>query len=198
MVIMNNIVNIRKLLVVVDMVKGFVEVGPMSDKKIANIVGVIKALLMKFSADDQGFAFVKEAHLADSLEFKRYPRHCLKDTVEAELVDDLKPFESLAFVYEKNATSAIFNETFIEDLKKMVLLDEVIIVGCCTDICVLNLAIPLRNYFDQNDMDTNVTVLIDAVDTYNSGQHDRDEYNDIAFKLMKQAGILLHKSEEYL
>ncbi|MEA5017211.1 MAG: isochorismatase family cysteine hydrolase [Erysipelotrichaceae bacterium] len=195
---MNNIANIRKLFVVVDMVKGFVEIGPMSDKKIAKIVGVIKALLKRFSADDQGLAFVNDAHLPNSLEFQRYPTHCLKDTEEAEIVDDLKLFERQALVYEKNSTSAIFNDTFINDLKKMILLDEVIIVGCCTDICVLNLAIPLRNYFDQNDLDIKVTVLTDAVETYHSDDHDRDEYNDIAFKLMKQAGILLRKSEVYL
>ena len=34
--------------------------------------------------------------------------------------------------------------------------EEIEVVGCCTDICVLNLALPLKNYFNQNDnADTN-------------------------------------------
>ena len=68
-------------------------------------------------------------------------------------------------------------------------LEEVIIVGCCTDICILNLAIPLQNYFDQKDRKVKVTVPKNAVETYNSDVHNREEYNEIAFKLMKQAGI---------
>ena len=78
---------------------------------------------------------------------------------------------------------------FISDLEKMKKLKEVIITGCCTDICVLNLAIPLVNYFDQNNRDVNVCVVKNAVETYNAPYHNREEYNEMALKLMKQAGV---------
>ena len=29
---------------------------------------------------------------------------------------------------------------------------EVVVIGCCTDICVFNLAISLKSYFDENKM----------------------------------------------
>ena len=80
---------------------------------------------------------------------------------------------------------------FIDDINKMNNLKEVIIIGCCTDICILNLAIPLQNYFDQEDRNVKVTVLKNAVETYDAPNHNRNEYNEIAFKLMKQAGINL-------
>ena len=68
-------------------------------------------------------------------------------------------------------------------------LEKVVIVGCCTDICVLNLAIPLQNYFDQIDRDIKITIPKDAVETYDAPSHSREEYNQMAFKLMHQAGI---------
>ena len=83
----------------------------------------------------------------------------------------------------------MFAEGFINDLEKMKKLREVIITGCCTDICVLNLAIPLTNYFDQQDREVDVTVVEDAIETYNSPAHNREEYNEMSLKLMKQAGI---------
>ena len=83
----------------------------------------------------------------------------------------------------------MFADGFEKDICEMENLEEVIIVGCCTDICILNLAIPLQNYFDQKDRKVKVTVPKNAVETYNSDVHNREEYNEIAFKLMKQAGI---------
>ena len=69
-------------------------------------------------------------------------------------------------------------------------LKEVVIGGCCTDICVLNLAIPLKNYFNQVDREVRITVPKSIVETYHAeGVHDRDEYNEIAFKLLRLSGI---------
>lgn len=85
----------------------------------------------------------------------------------------------------------MYAPNFIEDIEKMKNLDEIIIIGCCTDICILNLAIPLQNYFDQKDLNVKITVPKNAVETYDAPNHSREEYNNIAFKLMNQAGINL-------
>ena len=106
------------------------------------------------------------------------------------LKDRLKEFhEKEGISYEKNSTSTMYAPGFMSDIDKMKKLREVIVTGCCSDICVLNLAIPLTNYFDQNNRDTKVTVLKDAIETYDSPFHNRDEYNEMTLKLMKQAGI---------
>ena len=73
----------------------------------------------------------------------------------------------------------------------MINLQEITIIGCCTDICIINLAIPLQNYFDQKDRNILIKVPKNAVETYDSPTHNRDEYNEIAFKLMEQASIKL-------
>ena len=69
-------------------------------------------------------------------------------------------------------------------------LKEVVITGCCTDICVLNLAIPLKTYLNQKDRDVEIIVPKSIVETYHiDGVHDRDEYNNMAFKFLSLSGI---------
>jgi nicotinamidase-related amidase len=83
----------------------------------------------------------------------------------------------------------MFAKNFMNDIDKMKQLRKVIVTGCCTDICVLNLAIPLINYFDEIDREVEVVVKEDAIETYDAPYHNRDEYNEMALKLMKQAGV---------
>lgn len=181
--------NIKKLLINVDMVKGFVETGAMSDSYIKHIIPEQIRLMEKVKNSGGEIAFVKDTHKENCEEFTKFPPHCIENTEESELTDELKSFENDSLVYKKNSTSAMFAPDFEKDINEMMNLEEVIIVGCCTDICILNLAIPLQNYFDQKDRKVKITVPKNAVETYNSPAHNRDEYNVMAFKLMKQAGI---------
>lgn len=180
---------IERLLVVVDMVNGFVREGVMSSKNIEHIIPRIENLVNKMTSENDGVMFIKDTHDKNSLEFKKFPVHCLKGTSESELVDELKGYEKEAYVYEKNSTSTIFAPGFMNDIEKMKKLREVIVTGCCTDICVLNLVLPLTNYFDQNDRNVNINVYKDAVETYDAPNHNSNEYNEMSFKLMRQAGI---------
>lgn len=180
---------LTKLLVVVDMVNGFIKEGKMSDKDINHITPRIKSLVESFLSDEEGVAFIKDTHEVNSTEFKKYPSHCLKGTSESELISELSSYEQKSLSYEKNSTSTIFAKNFMRDIERMESLKEVIITGCCTDICVMNLAIPLVNYFDEENRDVRVLVPQNAVETFNSNIHNRDEYNSMALKLMKNQGI---------
>ena len=183
--------DLEKLLVVVDMVNGFIKEGNMADPRINHITERIASLVANAIKEKEGVAFIKDTHDLDSAEFKKFPVHCVRGTGEEELIDELKKYESYGLSYEKNSTSTIFAPGFMNDIQEMKKLREVIITGCCTDICVLNLAIPLTNYFDQNNRKVEVSVIKDAVETYNSDTHDRSEYNEMSFKLMRQAGIII-------
>ena len=193
---MKNLTNIERLLINVDMVNGFINVGVMHDAEIAKIVPTHIKLLKEFSGEKDCVFFVKDGHNENSVEFDKFPKHCVKGTFEAEIVEELKPFLKGANIYEKNSTSAIFAKGFLSDVAQMKNLKEVVIVGCCTDICVLNLALPLANYFDEMNRKVNIIVPKDAVETYNSPSHNREEYNEMAFKLMAQAGVFV--AESYL
>ncbi len=185
--------NLEKLLIVVDMVNGFVRKGAMADPYIERIIPENVRIIKEFLEKEYGVAFIKDNHSETCAEFKRYPKHCVIGTPEADLVDELIPFEKDALVYPKNSTSTIFAPNFLNDIEKMKALKEVIITGCCTDICVMNLAIPLQNYFDQMDKDVKIIVPENAVETYGAPVHERDEWNNKAFDFMNQAGIQLVK-----
>lgn len=187
---------LEKLLVVVDMVNGFVKEGNMADPKIAHIIPEQVRLIEDFINDDEGIAFIKDNHEPECAEFSKFPAHCVIGTSEADLVDELKDYEKYGYVYPKNSTSAMFAPNFMENINRMKLLKEVVIVGCCTDICITNLAIPLVNYFDQDNRKVDVTIPMNAVETYDAPWHERDEYNELAFKMLKQAGVQLVKKYE--
>jgi nicotinamidase-related amidase len=182
---------LEKLLVVVDMVNGFIKKGAMADPYINHITPELIKTIEWTLNEDEGIAFIKDTHDMNSTEFKKFPPHCVKGSGEEELIDEIKQYEKEAFSYEKNSTSTIFAKDFLNDIEAMKKLREVIVTGCCTDICVLNLVIPLINYFDENNREVEVTVRSDLVETYNSDMHNREEYNEMALKLMRQAGAIV-------
>lgn len=185
-----NLRNVKKLLIVVDLVNGFIREGAMADKQIERIIPESERLVKKFIAEGEAVAYVKEWHDETAEEFKKFPRHCVAGTSEAEIVEELFKYQEQALVFKKNSTSAMaINCGLPSTLKAMENLKEVVIIGCCTDICVLNCAIPMQNFFDEKNRDVTIIIPKNAVETYDAPNHPRDEYNEIAFKLLAQAGI---------
>ena len=187
---------IKDLLIVVDMVNGFVREGKMASPNIETIIPRIEKLVERYIDEGKAIAYVKDTHEKDAIEFERYPEHCVKGTTEAEMVDELRKYEHMALVYEKNSTCAMFAKDFLDDLNKMKNLNRIVVTGCCTDICVTNLVIPLRNYLDKENRNVEIIVPQDAVETYNAPTHKADEWNKKAFEFMEQGGITLVKTLE--
>jgi len=186
--------NYSKVLYVVDMVKGFVNEGVMHDEYIGHTIEDQIKLIKKFKSENQGIALIKDNHEENCVEFNTFPPHCVIGTSEADLVDELQEYEEDSLVYTKNSTSAMFAPNLIDDINKMKNLKEVVVVGCCTDICILNFVIPLKNYFNQVDKDVKIFVVESATETYGSPTHNREEYNEIAYKLIKQCGAEVVKN----
>lgn len=186
---MKELDRIKKLVVVVDMVNGFIKFGNMADPYINHITPRIIEIIEKTLKEDEAIAFIADTHDKNSTEFGKFPVHCKIGSGEEKVIDELKRYLKYALYYIKNSTSAMYAPGLLNDIDAMKNLEEVVIVGCCTDICDLNFAIPLVCYFDQNNRKVKVTVYKDAVETYNAPNHNRDEYNEMAFKLMKQAGV---------
>lgn len=136
---------------------------------------------------------VKDTHNNTATEFKRFggKPHCVKGTKEAELIDELKPFEQKdnVITVEKNSTSLMESPQFREIVRQAENLKEVNFVGCCTDICVFNGAMGLANYYDEWNRDVEINVHEDAIATYS--EEDRGEYIESAKLLMKLQGINL-------
>lgn len=184
---------IRTLLIIVDVLNGFIREGKMADPYTAHVIPEIVRLAEMTIEEGGAIAFIKDNHELGCREFDRYPEHCVKGTSEAEVVDELKPYEKDALVYYKNSTSAIFAPHFMEDIMRMKNLRRVIGSGLEADICDMNLFIPLNNYFDETNRNVEIIVPENAVETFDGVGHDRDEYRNMAFKLMEQGGIKLVK-----
>lgn len=193
---MKNIKNLKvyeTALIVVDMVNGFVNEGVLHDKNIRKIVPRQLELLEEAEKKGSLIILVKDTHNKNATEFKRFGNttHCIQGTSEAELIDELKPFEQKdnVITVEKNSTSLMESPEFREIVKQAENLKEVNFVGCCTDICVFNGAMGLANYYDQWNRDVTINVHEDAIATYS--EDERGEYIESAKLLMKLQGINL-------
>lgn len=182
----------ERMIFIIDMVNGFVKEGGLADLGILRIVPTIKEVIKNY---DGILVEVKECHNIASLEFKNFPPHCLDGTFEAETCDELKEDLKDSYKFYKNSTSALFSKGLFEFICKNQP-KEIIIMGCCTDICIMNFAIPLKNLFNELGLDIDIVIYEEAVDTYDSPNHNREEYNDMAFKLMKQSGVIVKSYEK--
>lgn len=171
----------KKIVFVIDMINGFVKEGAMHDKKIMHIVPAIKKLL---NEKDVSSVFVRDSHDREDIEFKSFPPHCLTDTSESQIIEELRPYvRSTLF---KHSTNAFHNlaKAYTTEIN-----DEFILCGCCTDICVMQFALSLKTYLNENGIDKPVIVMKDCVATYDSEDHPAERYQEIALDLMKRAGI---------
>ena len=193
---MKNVKNLKvyeTALIVVDMVNGFVNEGVLHDKNIKKIVPRQLELLEEAEKKGSLIILVKDTHNKNATEFKRFGNttHCIQGTSEAELIDELKPFEQKdnVITVEKNSTSLMESPEFREIVRQAENLKEVNFVGCCTDICVFNGAMGFANYYDEWNRDVTINVHEDAIATYS--EDEREEYVQSAKLLMKQQGINL-------
>lgn len=179
----------------IDMNEGFCEEGNLADPTIKqivpNIVPIIRAVIEK----GEGYFVVNDKHNKDSVELLRYLEHCMGDK-ESRTIKELAVYEQYADrTFYKNSTCALFAPGMMEMLMEMINLKRVVLVGCCTDICIQNFAIALRNFFDELNMNVDIIVPKNAVETFHiPGVHDREENNKRAYTVMENTGIKLVKT----
>lgn len=183
----------EKCLIVVDMVNGFVKEGVLHDERISFVIPNQVDLIKKYNDEEELVVFIKDTHDEDAVEFKRFgnTKHCVRGTREAELVDELLPYEKKdnTISIEKNSTSFMEAPEFRKLVSELTNVKQYDIVGCCTDICDFNGSMGLANYCDQWNRDVDIIVHTDAIATYS--EDIRGEYVDAAYLLMKQQGIKL-------
>ena len=152
------------VVLVADMVRGFCEeghnlyVGP----SIREIIPRIQDLLRAETANGSHIIFLCDTHDQDDLEFKMFPPHCIRGTEEPEVIPELQEFAGE--VIAKRRYSAFF-ETNLDQRLKELNPDKVIVVGDCTNICVLYTVADARN------RDYAVEVPADCVATFDPEAH---------------------------
>lgn len=185
----------KKGLIIVDMVNGFVREGVLHDEDIARIIPRQLELIQKAKEEGSLIIVVKDTHHKGSSEFIRFgnTEHCLENTNESELVEELLPLENEkdVVVIRKNSTSFMEAPSFRRLIEEQKELNEFDIVGCCTDICVVNGSLGLANYLDEHDRCHTIRIHEDAIATYS--ENTREEYVEAAKILMKQQGMELKR-----
>lgn len=185
---------IQEAVFLIDMNEGFCENGNLADPTIKHIVPSIVDIIRTILKKGEGFFVVNDKHTEKSVELKRYLPHCVNKE-ESRTIRELAIYEPYATrTFYKNSTCALFAPGMMDMLMEMGNLKRVIIVGCCTDICIQNFAIALRNFFDELNMDVDIIVPKNAVETFHiDNVHDRKENNERAYKVMENTGIKLVK-----
>ena len=84
----------KDLLVVVDMVNGFINEGALACKKIQKIVPLIEENIINAKNKNMDIVAFKDCHNEDDEEFKIFPKHCLKDSFESELIQELLKYQN--------------------------------------------------------------------------------------------------------
>lgn len=182
-----NIEDLKKPIVfVVDMINGFVKEGSLSDIGIMDIVPSIQKLLNVVKPS----IFICDSHDLNAREFNSFPLHCVKNTEESKVIAELKSYASR--IMYKNSTNAFVSAEVNEFIKnELDAYKDIVIVGCCTDICVMQFALSLNTYFNENEMhDKRVIVPINMVETYDiENVHEAMKWNENACDFMRMNAI---------
>lgn len=177
-------------IVVIDMVNGFVKEGPMSSPRIQTIIPPIAHLMR--AAKEGAFQLVAfaDSHEESSVEFLSYPPHCLCGTAESEIVDELKEIGGYQLIH-KASTNGFLEAEFHAWLQEHQMVENFILVGDCTDICVEQFAITLKTYFNTINRQSRIIVPVNATETYDLGAHHGDLMHLLALYKMQMNGIEL-------
>ena len=154
----------KRVVIVVDMLRGFLEEGnPLfCGEEARQIIPRVKELLRREVAEGSPILYLVDTHDPDDLEFQMFPRHCVRGTEETEIVPELADFPGEKIL--KNRYSGFFN-TNLEELLEELGAEELVVVGVCTDICVMHTVADARN------RDYPVTVYSDCVATFDPQMH---------------------------
>ena len=139
----------KKTLIVVDMQKDFID-GALGTKEAVAIVENVKKKIAEYQAAGDEIIFTRDTHQADYLntnEGKHLPvKHCIDGTDGWKIAEGL---EVPGAIYINKPTFGYLNWA---DYK----LEEVEMVGLCTDICVVSNALIIKANFPE------IKVTVDA------------------------------------
>lgn len=193
-------VEFLKTLFMIDMNNGFVNFGPMANPKYNDLVPEQQALIEMFREEDELVNFILENHDKNALEFVSYPEHCVKGTEEAKLISEFQDEENKpnTRTYYKNSINGMLNRTLQDDIKALEKLKMIVLAGVCGDLCVMDFGRTLLRYLDEINHDLKVFVVKSCIDTFDAPGHNREEWLEIAYKVLEQAGAIVVEDVEDL
>lgn len=187
----------QSCLFIVDMINGFVKEGPLADPAICSIIKPIEQIIKDFKQKNYPIVAFCDSHQVDSKEFDAFLPHCIEGTKQSELIDEYLPYQKDMVTIKKNSTNGFVAPAFIEWFKNQPIYKQYIIVGCVSDICVLQLASSMIAYVHEHNLDSKVIISKDTSETYQIENHPRESFNYMAYTLLEQLGVTVHDTIDY-
>lgn len=134
-----------KALLVIDMLVDFISdegalsVGPAGQK----IIPFVKDKIEDFRKKGYPIIFICDNHEKDDKEFDMFPAHCIAGTKGARIVEELDVKDGDKIIRKRRYSAFFGTELDLYLREKGV--DELFLVGVCTNICVLYTAADARN-----------------------------------------------------
>ena len=177
-------------LIIVDLINGFAKEGALKSPRVSSLIPAIRDLSQKCIKEGIAILAFADSHSIDSPEFLSYPVHCLAETSESQVVDEIKELGEFKVV-AKNSTNGFLEPVFQQWLKQNAHIKNFIVVGDCTDICIEQFSLTLKCNFNRQNSQSRIIVPINMVDTFDLGIHYAELMNIMALLFMQNSGIEL-------
>ena len=128
----------------IDGANGFFKEGVFANKENAVVIQEIKNLLERKIPEGLKVLFPTDNHKKGDSELRVLPEHCMVGTEEIKIVNELFRLVTPENYIPKNCFDPFFG-TNLEGILKQENPQKVIVVGVCTDICVLFAVAGLHN-----------------------------------------------------
>jgi len=177
----------RVAAIAIDVINGFCKSGPLASERVGRIVRPVADLFQRaYDLGVRDFALTQDTHAPDAPEFEVYPPHCVRGTAESESVEELKalPFYSDLAIFPKNSISSHLRTGLGDWVAERPRIDRFIVVGDCSDLCTYQAAMQLRLEANAADLQRQVIVVADAVDTF-----------DTPVAVARDLGIMAHDGD---
>ena len=170
------------VLLVIDLQNDFVD-GALGNKGNDKIVKPIESLVENFDGE---VIFTRDTHdenYLESLEGSHLPvKHCIKNSKGWQIKIDTKNHK----IIDKPSFGSYELVEYLKKLNEKEKIENIYMVGICTDICVLSNAILIKNAL----LDTEVFVIEDLCKATNEKNH------KIALEAMKSCQVNIANSKE--
>lgn len=170
------------VLLVIDLQNDFVD-GALGNKGNDKIVKPIESLVENFNGE---VIFTRDTHdenYLESLEGTHLPvKHCIKNSKGWQIKIDTKNHK----IIDKPSFGSYELVEHLKKLNEKEKIENIYMVGICTDICVLSNAILIKNAL----LNTEVTVIEDLCKATNEKNH------KIALEAMKSCQVNIVNSKE--
>lgn len=177
-------------IIIIDMNNGFVKNGALSSPNVLAIVEDMQDFIRKAITSNIEIDHYLDNHPSDCLEFNVYPSHCIENSIESQVIDELD-FKEINKVYKNSTNGFLRKNPFDNNNNK-----DIYICGCVTDICIYDFTYTAIKYKQEYNLKQNVYLITNLVETFDAPNHDHNLINQEIFNKLESEGVILVNSKD--